>query len=122
MTSISKEEMASSESEIAGVEVSRFDSNVTEQASGTVQLYNSSGNVRLIPVPTDDPRDPLTWPDWKRYLILVAIAVYGIAGFGSVQSAPLYFPLLIAKYMQQTRGVSFVSWCPRVELLPAAGS
>ena len=33
------------------------------------------GKHVLIPQPSDDPEDPLNWPEWKKHLILLVIAV-----------------------------------------------
>lgn len=77
-----------------------------EFADGTVQLFDEVGGVRKIPIPTDDPRDPLTWPRWQRYLVILSITVYGITGFGVVQSTALFFTPIIGEYMKETRGVS----------------
>ena len=77
-----------------------------ELTDGTVQLLDEAGQVRKIPVPTNDPDDPLTWSLWWRGLVFAVICVYGIAGFGVVQSAPLFFSDMIAGYMKETRGVS----------------
>ncbi len=73
---------------------------------GTVQLFDDRGIVRKIPIPTDHPDDPLTWPLWTRCLVFTVICVYGISGFGVVQSTPLFFGDIIADYMKETRGVS----------------
>jgi hypothetical protein len=105
MTDLIKHEITAVHTEVKNIQMPPSDFQRVEQTSGSIQLYSSTGQVRLIPVPTDDPRDPLTWPRWKRYLILATLAAYGTAGFGSVQSTPLYFSLLIPQYLQQTRGV-----------------
>ena len=33
------------------------------------------GRTVLIPQPSDDPEDPLNWPEWKKNMILVVIAI-----------------------------------------------
>ncbi|KAL8359396.1 hypothetical protein RB601_007875 [Gaeumannomyces tritici] len=39
---------------------------------GTTQLYREDGRIRLIPMPTPDPRDPLNLPVWrKRFAVSV---------------------------------------------------
>jgi hypothetical protein len=76
-----------------------------EQVEGTVRLFDSEGHVRNIPIPSNDRADPLTWPTWKRSLVLISICVFGTAGFGVVQSTPLFFTALIPEYMRETRGV-----------------
>jgi len=41
----------------------------SKKHDGTVQLTCDAG-VILIPIPTDDPRDPLNIPLWHKLLIL----------------------------------------------------
>jgi hypothetical protein len=74
--------------------------------SAGVLLYDDDGNVRNLPVPSSDPNDPLNFGIWRQRLVLLAVCMYGIAGFGVIQSTPLFFGNLIAEYMKQTRGVS----------------
>ncbi|SLM41418.1 Major facilitator superfamily domain, general substrate transporter [Lasallia pustulata] len=44
----------------------------------------TANGVVLVPQPTDDPRDPLNWPQRKKYLIL---SILCLAGFASNVSA-----------------------------------
>lgn len=74
--------------------------------SAGVLLYDDHGNVRNLPVPSCDPNDPLNFGIWRQRLVLLAVCMYGIAGFGVIQSTPLFFGNLIAEYMKETRGVS----------------
>lgn len=69
-------------------------------------LYDEDGHLRKLPIPSSDPNDPLNFSVWRHRLILAAVTIYGIAGFGLVQSTPLFFGKLIPEYMAQTRGVS----------------
>ncbi|KAF5692277.1 major facilitator superfamily transporter SIT family siderophore-iron:H+ symporter [Fusarium circinatum] len=72
--------------------------------SAGVLLYDDDGNVRNLPVPSCDPNDPLNFGIWRQRLILLAVCMYGIAGFGVIQSTPLFFGNPIAEYMKETRG------------------
>lgn len=78
-----------------------------EDAKGQgVLLYTEDGTPRELPVPSSNPNDPLNFSPWRQRLILTAVCVYGITGFGAVQSTPLFFGKLIPEYMQKTHGVS----------------
>ena len=81
-----------------------------EHVEGTVRLFDSNGHIRKIPIPSDDPADPLSWSGWKRCLVLLSLCIYGIAGFGVVQSTPLFFSQIIQEYERETRGVSLRSF------------
>jgi hypothetical protein len=77
-----------------------------EQVEGTVRLFGNDGRVRKIPIPSDDPADPLTWSSWRRSIILLSLCIFGTVGFGVVQSTPLFFSQIIQEYERETRGVS----------------
>lgn len=72
-----------------------------------VLLYTEDGTIRQIPVPSSNPNDPLNFSPWRQRLILTAACVYGITGFGAIQSTPLFFGKIIIEYMQKTHGVRF---------------
>ncbi|KAG9662133.1 serine/threonine kinase 16, partial [Aureobasidium melanogenum] len=56
-----------------------------EHVPGTVQVTRQSDNelsksrtTILVPKPTDDPNDPLTWPIWQRDIILVILCIVSV--------------------------------------------
>lgn len=80
---------------------------VEHAQSGGVLLYTEDGTVRKVPVPSSNPNDPLNFSPWRQRLIITAVCVYGITGFGVIQSTPLFFGKLIPEYIQKTHGVRF---------------
>jgi hypothetical protein len=38
------------------------------------------GKTVLIPQPSDDPRDPLNWPTWRKHVTLLVICIAGAMG------------------------------------------
>ncbi|KAF2740066.1 MFS general substrate transporter [Polyplosphaeria fusca] len=59
--------------------------------AATAGLKHGTGkdaNIILIPQPSDDPNDPLNWPDMKKWVIMTII------GFGAVLYAAVLAPLL----------------------------
>jgi hypothetical protein len=79
---------------------------ISEKHSHSVLLYDEDGRPQNFPVPSSDPNDPLSFSIWRQRLILTVVCIYAIAGFGIVQTTPLFFGGLIREYKQQTRGVS----------------
>ncbi|KAF4246853.1 hypothetical protein CNMCM8980_008014 [Aspergillus fumigatiaffinis] len=73
------------------------------QTQGPV-LYTEDGAVRRLPVPSSDPNDPLNFSPRRHRLVLTVLCVYGITGFGSVQSTALFFGKLVPEYVQKTHG------------------
>ncbi len=45
--------------------------------------HDSSGEIVLIPQPSNSPNDPYNWPRWKKELFTVAIA-YGCGCVGGM--------------------------------------
>ena len=79
---------------------------ILDEHSHSVLLYDGDGRPQNFPVPSSDPNDPLNFSAWRQRLILAVVSIYAIAGFGIVQTTPLFFGGLIREYKQQTRGVS----------------
>jgi hypothetical protein len=92
-----EDDFGASQKAIGAVEV--------EQIEGTVRLFDTDGHIRKVPIPSKDPTDPLTWSTWKRCLVLLSLSIFGVAGFGVIQSTPLFFSQIIAEYERETRGV-----------------
>lgn len=56
-----------------------------ESLPGTVNLQVAEGDdsaygQALYPVPSEDPNDPLNWPNWKKTSILIACSLYSFLG------------------------------------------
>lgn len=51
------------------------------------------GKTLLIPQPSDDPRDPLNWPAWRKHMTLLVICIAGAMGdYGSATGAISLLP------------------------------
>jgi len=51
------------------------------------------GKTVLIPQPSDDPRDPLNWPTWRKHMTLLVICIAGAMGdYGSATGAITLLP------------------------------
>ncbi|GKU13622.1 unnamed protein product, partial [Fusarium langsethiae] len=68
------------------------------EAGRGVLLYGEDGQARKLPIPSSDPNDPLNFAVWRQRLVIAGICVYGVAGFGVIQSTPLFFGKLIEEY------------------------
>ncbi|MCJ1311613.1 hypothetical protein MMC25_005286 [Agyrium rufum] len=72
-----------------------------EYQRGHSTLKASKGGVVLIPQPSDDPRDPLNWPNRKKYLMLFALCFAGFAAATApVAHQTAYF--VIAESLEKT--------------------
>ncbi|KAF8293646.1 MFS general substrate transporter [Clavulina sp. PMI_390] len=51
------------------------------------------GVTVLVPQPNDDPRNPLNWPQWKKYLVLLVVSISAILpDYGSATGAVTLIP------------------------------
>lgn len=48
-----------------------------EQTKGDIVLVGHDHGVRKIPIPTDDPNDPLNWPKWRKMGIVGTCCWFG---------------------------------------------
>ncbi|KAB8265981.1 major facilitator superfamily domain-containing protein [Aspergillus pseudonomiae] len=64
-----------------------------QESAGRTHLKNN-GELVLSPQPSEDPLDPLNWPTWRKFAVLLVMSLYAAIGnftSGSIASAfPLY--------------------------------
>ncbi|GES57480.1 putative MFS transporter [Aspergillus terreus] len=65
---------------------------------GTVDLTAAEGDdtaygQALYPVPSEDPNDPLQWPEWKKHVILVIISFFSFLGNCSLVGPSVYIAI-----------------------------
>ncbi|RAQ46991.1 hypothetical protein AFGD_011285 [Aspergillus flavus] len=65
----------------------------SQESAGRTHLKNN-GELVLSPQPSEDPMDPLNWPSWRKFTVLLLMSLYAAIGnftSGSISSAfPLY--------------------------------
>jgi len=49
-----------------------------QPANGDLQLINTIGEVRRIPIPSSDPNDPLNYSKWRKLGILICCCWFSI--------------------------------------------
>ncbi|EEA18973.1 hypothetical protein TMatcc_010485 [Talaromyces marneffei ATCC 18224] len=83
---------------------------------GTVDLNAAAGDdtgygQALYPVPTDDPNDPLQWPEWKKTSILIICAIYSFLGNSALTGPAVYIPIYAAEFgISPTKASGLVSY------------
>lgn len=55
--------------------------------------HDPTGNIVLVPQPSDSPDDPFNWPRWKKEVFMLTIA-YGTGCVGGISCLPYYSPCL----------------------------
>lgn len=59
------------------------DSNPRDDGPSPVLKYSKSGTL-LEPQPSDDPHDPLNFPTWQKFFIMVILAYWAFLGTASL--------------------------------------
>ncbi|KAL4810097.1 major facilitator superfamily domain-containing protein [Aspergillus unguis] len=62
-------------------------------AASDDEATNATYGQALYPVPTDDPNDPLLWPQWKKNAILVLMSFYSFLGNCSLVGPSVYIEI-----------------------------
>ncbi|KAL3259631.1 hypothetical protein ABHI18_005227 [Aspergillus niger] len=66
-------------------------------ANDVVELYDS-GDIRLIPAPSNDPNDPLRLPPWRKNMVIIALCFYTAGCLAVTTSLSPIIPTLIQYY------------------------
>lgn len=72
------------------------------QEAHTISHHGTTSGIKLVPQPSDDPRDPLNWPTWKKFFTL---AIVSYASFVSITQATCWqsdFPVQAKSYTNVT--------------------
>ncbi|KAI9662568.1 MAG: hypothetical protein M1821_008735 [Bathelium mastoideum] len=78
-------------------------------APGTVVLYNDLdvqgttvlyhyGNLKYIPMPSADPKDPLNLPRWRKWAAIMALCFYGAVALASEIIIGMLVPVFVLYY------------------------
>lgn len=65
----------------------------------------------LYPVPSDDPNDPLLWPNWKKTMILVLCSLYSFFGNSALLGPSVYLELYAEEFgISVTKASGLISY------------
>ncbi|KAE8149069.1 major facilitator superfamily domain-containing protein [Aspergillus avenaceus] len=59
----------------------------------TTSQPKSNGELVFSPQPSDDPLDPLNWPSWRKFVVLLIMSLYAAIGNFTSSSIASAFPL-----------------------------
>ncbi|KAH7385239.1 major facilitator superfamily domain-containing protein [Phaeosphaeria sp. MPI-PUGE-AT-0046c] len=96
-TSVDEKQLAH---EIEQLEKSKFE---TTQRAGDLTLVDENGNTRRIPIPTNDPNDPLNFSKWRKLGILVSCCWFSIFSLVLVGGVGPIIPVFMEMYIPQGR-------------------
>ncbi|KAI9699573.1 MAG: hypothetical protein M1820_007071 [Bogoriella megaspora] len=64
---------------------------------GTTVLYED-GNLKFIPMPSADPKDPLNLPSWRKWAAITALCFYGAVALASEIIIGMLVPVFVLYY------------------------
>ncbi|KAI6351107.1 hypothetical protein MCOR25_010137 [Pyricularia grisea] len=76
----------------------RADVTTGEVVVGTTHLYRADGSIRLIPMPSPDPKDPLNLPLWRKYLAVSIVCFFGALALTAEVVIGGLIPIFILEY------------------------
>ncbi|KAL1975107.1 hypothetical protein VTN31DRAFT_3499 [Thermomyces dupontii] len=83
---------------------------------GTVDLNAREGEPTgygqaLYPVPSEDPNDPLQWPNWKKNAILIICALYSFLGNSALTGPSVYIAIYAEQFgVSEARASALISY------------
>jgi hypothetical protein len=78
------------------------------QRAGDLNLLDSEGNTRRIPIPTSDPNDPLNFSKWRKLGILVSCCWFSIFSLVLVGGIGPIIPVFLGLYLPTGKSVEQV--------------
>ncbi|KAI6272230.1 hypothetical protein MCOR27_005317 [Pyricularia oryzae] len=76
----------------------RVEVTTAEVVVGTTHLYRADGTIRLIPMPSPDPKDPLNMPLWRKYLAVSIVCFFGALALTAEVVVGGLIPIFILEY------------------------
>ncbi|KAM0273940.1 hypothetical protein ACHAQH_008112 [Verticillium albo-atrum] len=64
---------------------------------GTTQLFEG-GQIRYIPMPTPDPKDPLNLPNWRKWFAIGALCFFGALALAAEAIIGALVPVFVLEY------------------------
>ncbi len=64
---------------------------------GTTQLFEN-GQIRFIPMPTPDPKDPLNLPLWRKWAAVAALCFFGALALSAETIIGALVPVFVLEY------------------------
>lgn len=85
-----------------------FASTQQQPSNGDLQLINTTGEIRRIPIPSSDPNDPLNFSKWRKLGILICCCWFSIFSLVLVGGLGPILGVFIGMYAPQGKTVQEV--------------
>lgn len=65
---------------------------------GSTEIYDKDGNIRLVPTPTPDPKDPLNLTEWRKWLAVASMCFFGSISLAAEIAIAGLTPVFLLEY------------------------
>lgn len=65
---------------------------------GSTEIYDKYGNIRLVPTPTPDPKDPLNLKEWRKWLAVASMCFFGSISLAAEIAIAGLTPVFLLEY------------------------
>ncbi|TLS22097.1 uncharacterized protein PpBr36_09239 [Pyricularia pennisetigena] len=65
---------------------------------GTSRLFSTTGQIRYVPMPTPDPKDPLNLPEWRKWTAIAALCFFGALALSAEFIIGALVPVFVLEY------------------------
>ncbi|KAI7775820.1 hypothetical protein LA080_006234 [Diaporthe eres] len=65
---------------------------------GSTEIFDKDGNIRLVPTPTPDPKDPLNLSEWRKWLAVASMCFFGSISLAAEIAIAGLTPVFLLEY------------------------
>ncbi|KAI3395996.1 hypothetical protein diail_567 [Diaporthe ilicicola] len=65
---------------------------------GSTEIFDKDGNLRLIPTPTPDPKDPLNLQEWRKWMAVASMCFFGSISLAAEIAIAGLTPVFLLQY------------------------
>lgn len=69
----------------------------TNEVVGTTQLFKD-GQMRCVPMPSADPKDPLNLPEWRKWACIITLSLFGALALSAEAIVGALVPIFVLEY------------------------
>lgn len=65
---------------------------------GSTEIFDKDGNIRLVPTPTPDPKDPLNLKEWRKWAAVASMCFFGSISLAAEIAIAGLTPVFLLEY------------------------
>ncbi|CAN8099288.1 unnamed protein product [Discula destructiva] len=69
----------------------------SSEVVGTTQLFEG-GQMRCVPMPSPDPKDPLNLPEWRKWASIITLTMFGALALSAEAIVGALVPIFVLEY------------------------